>query len=183
MLFTLKIRNACMHVCLTYVCQKCSHFSSLFISRTNTLLLDTHTHTTVKCILCVATYVCMCLCWGEGGILCLTISRSALILSCLVSDVVKNATMDAFQISEGKECCLWHRYMTNSYQQVGGEWGRVQGTVRAQSVEVGTRKQGCEAGLWCTQHFPLSDLSSPFTFLPKHPPPYHNPYLFLPPTR
>ena len=68
----------------------------------------------------------MCLCWGEGGILCLTISRSTLILSCLFSDVVKNAIMDAFQIPEGKECRLWHRYMTNSYEQVGGEVGREQ---------------------------------------------------------
>ena len=36
----------CLHACLfdiiMYV-KKCSHFSSLFISRTNTLLLDTHT--------------------------------------------------------------------------------------------------------------------------------------------
>ena len=32
--------------------------------------------------------------------------------------VVKKAIFDAFQISEGKECRLWHRYMTNSYEQV-----------------------------------------------------------------
>ena len=57
--------------------KKCSHFSSLFISRTNTLLLDTHTQQwSTYCVL-----LRLCLCWGEGGILCLTISRSTLILS------------------------------------------------------------------------------------------------------
>ena len=106
-----------MSVC-TYVCLKCSHFSSLFISRTNTPLLDSHAHNSEVHIVCY--YICACV-GGKGSILCLTISRSALILSFLVSDIVKNAIMDAFQISEEKECRLWHRYMTNSYEQVKGE--------------------------------------------------------------
>ena len=71
--------------------------------------MDTHTHNSEVHIVCY--YVCACV-GGKGGIL---------FLSCLFSDVVKNAIMDAFQIPEGKECRLWHRYLTNSYEQVGGE--------------------------------------------------------------
>ena len=70
MLFTLKIRNACTHVCM-YVCKKCSHFSSLFFSRIIFKcmpLLDTHTHNSEvhKYISCVTTYVHVCV-WGGGG--------------------------------------------------------------------------------------------------------------------
>ena len=39
----------------------------------------------------------------------------------LLLDVVKKAILDAFQLSDAKDCRLWHRYMTNSYEQVKGE--------------------------------------------------------------
>ena len=80
--------------------------------------MDMHTHNSEVHIVCY--YICACV-GGGRGILCLTISHSTLILSFMVSDVVKNAILDAFQIPEGKECRLWHRYMHNAYEQVGGE--------------------------------------------------------------
>ena len=114
----------CLHACLyvrMYVRNAVTFHHCLFLEQIH--LYWIHTHNSEVHIVCC--YVCACV-GGKGGILCLTISRSTLILSCLFSDVVKNAIMDAFQIPEGKECRLWHRYMTNSYEQVGGEVGREQ---------------------------------------------------------
>ena len=34
---------------------------------------------------------------------------------------VKEAAKEVFEISEDKECRLWHRYMTSHYEQVKGQ--------------------------------------------------------------
>ena len=75
---------------------------------------------------CCYTYVLVWL--AHVVVLCSSFGSTIFLsLPCLFSDVVKKAIFDAFQISEGKECRLWHRYMTNSYEQVKGKKGREQG--------------------------------------------------------
>ena len=112
-------------------------------------------------------YVC-CMC--VGGILCLTIERSSP-PSCFLSDVVKKAILDAFQISEGKQCRLWHRYMTNSYKQVKGEqgqrqWHNTNGMQRSvESVREGlqnrkARLYACWFRMYFSPHVPALHLLS-----------------------
>ena len=128
-----------------------------------------------------AYYVCAC-CVCVGGILCPTIERSSP-PPCFLSDVVKKAILDAFQISEGKQCRLWHRYMTNSYEQVKGEQGQRQWHSVQRSVE------SVREGLWdkkarlCVCWFrvyssPLSCFAPVVKFLSQAP--ITSPYYFPP---
>ena len=105
-----------------------------------------------------------------GGILCPTIERSSP-PPCFISDVVKKAILDAFQISEGKQCRLWHRYMTNSYEQVKGEQGQRQWHT-VSSVGLWDRKARlcvCWFRVYSSPHVPALHLL--LNFLPKHPSP------------
>ena len=97
---------------------ECSHVSFHCSTSTKMCVCLLNAHNIKVHIMCAC---CMCV----GGILCPTIERSSP-PPCFLSDVVKKAILDAFQISEGKQCRLWHRYMTNSYKQVKGEQGQRQ---------------------------------------------------------
>ena len=120
-------------------------------------------HTTSKCILCVCLAAC-CMC--VGGILC-PIMKSSSLPPCFLSDVVKKAILDAFQISEGKQCHLWHRYMRNSYEQVKGEQGQRQWhTVSSVGLWDGkARLCVCWFRMYFSPHVPALHLL--LNFLPK----------------
>ena len=107
-----------------------------------------------------AYYVCAC-CMCVGGILCPTIERSSP-TPCFLSDVVKKAILDAFHISEGKHCRLWHRYKPNSYEQVKGEQGQQQRHTVG-SVGLWDRKARlcvCWSRMYSTPHVPALHLLS-----------------------
>ena len=127
-----------------------------------------------------AYYVCVC-CMCVRGILCPTIEHSSP-PPCFLSDVVKKAILDAFQISEGKQCRLWHRYMRNSYEQVKGEQGQRQWhTVSSVGLWDGkARLCVCWFRMYSRPHVPACTFIFSLTFLPKHPTPSFPP---PPPTR